>query len=1160
MARRIEHLPWTLALCTLAVHLGLGGTAVAADSSLTVPIVISSSGRAGSFYTSELSLTNRGTTTATVLFTYTAAFGGGGGTATDTLAAGRQKTVSDAIAYLISIGLPIPGSGDRGGVLRVDFSDLSGPDAGSVTARTTTAVPGGRAGLAYSAFAGGIDHTSYLCGLRQNETDRSNVAVLNAGRAGSGDIVLRLTVLSGDPVSPAARVLPDLTLAPGAFRQYNEILKTVGLEKGYVRIERVSGGAPYYAYATILDQITSDGSFVPALSEEEIWGPPGATLPVVVESAAFTTEVVLCNVSTAPVTVRLSYVADAIQAPDSTASVSIPLGAGEQKVIPSFVQYLRSQGVAGVVAPGPTFAGALYLTVTGQDLGGVFLGGRTQTAAGGGRYGLFYTAFAHGATATSDAWIFGLQQDAENRTNLALVNTGETDVTTLGLHVDLYDGGTGSVARSFDVSLAPKKWTQINGVLSPGLSNGYARITRTSGTNPFLAYGVVVDGGAPQTRSDDGAFVALQVQEPPASGDLLAIRKVEAKAKSLGVQGVSRLDYVRAVAAYMETLPEYTVSGVDEGSLTAFGVFTNGRLHLVTNNRDAGTLQETASRKHARGSLATTELPGSGWARVLQSFGVREWTQQPVYDLAAMLESPGGYAVRVGRVGDARLSALRAVSGDGYFYFNTHGGRAFRTKDGSGPGFYSLQSSSLVTAGSELLPEIAADFAAGRLTYFTAPNFDSVWDPVSGTWVDGVDTRYGITSAFVRTYWHFAPDSILFLNSCWSGYTSDAEGAQTFISACWDAGVGLYLGWSKLASPDTCFKTVRYFTDRLIGANKYMKENPNQRGFPWELVIADMQTRNLTFDPQTGAHLIPFPAPGANSILLDPSIKELLVNEWDEQLILRGYFGSTVGKVTVGSRELGGCTWKHDEIVCPLPRTGPGANGDVFVEVEGGLGRPRKSNVHQLTEWNIPIKYSWDPYAGIAGLKMEGTGKLRFRADVGSYRLKPGGTPQAPLRGMIPTHDSFLPLTASGTSSQGGCTTTLTGSGTFTSQTANPGASLLFVSAAKLDTLSGHIGSIGLAFGVQAGAFPFQFVFSGGPSCSGSAPAPPAFGLLGGQFDFPPPAGVGVTLPLTGFSLNWDPQFRIPATRFIDVGMGGTMTVEWPAVDPNPPVRTDLAR
>ena len=37
----------------------------------------------------------------------------------------------------------------------------------------------------------------------------------------------------------------------------------------------------------------------------------------------------------------------------------------------------------------------------------------------------------------------------------------------------------------------------------------------------------------------------------------------------------------------------------------------------------------------------------------------------------------------------------------------------------------------------------------------------------------------------------------------------------------------------------------------------------------------------------------------------------------------------------MGSRELTGCTWKHDEIQCPLPPTGPGSNGDVVVEVAG---------------------------------------------------------------------------------------------------------------------------------------------------------------------------------------------------------------------------------
>ena len=219
-------------------------------------------------------------------------------------------------------------------------------------------------------------------------------------------------------------------------------------------------------------------------------------------------------------------------------------------------------------------------------------------------------------------------------------------------------------------------------------------------------------------------------------------------------------------------------------------------------------------------------------------------------------------------------------------------------------------------------------------------------------YVDDVDTRYGITSAFVRTYWHFSPDSILFLNACWSAYTADAEGAQDFIAACEGAQVGVYFGWTEKATADVCYKTVRYFADRLIGANKYMKESPDQRAFPWELVVAQMPA-SLKHDANTGADLVPFARSGGNSILLDPSIKEVVANEWDEKLTLKGYFGTTAGKVTVGSRVHTGCTWKHDQIDCPLPPTGPGSNGDVFVEVEGGPGRQRKSNVRQLTEWAV---------------------------------------------------------------------------------------------------------------------------------------------------------------------------------------------------------------
>ena len=114
-----------------------GGSAVSTEtftviesgirSRLFVPIVLRShGGTAGSFFTSELTLTNRGTTTAAINYTYTAAFGGGSGTAVDSLEPGRQRIIPDAIAYLTALGVHI-GSSSAGGTLVVDFSNLSSP-------------------------------------------------------------------------------------------------------------------------------------------------------------------------------------------------------------------------------------------------------------------------------------------------------------------------------------------------------------------------------------------------------------------------------------------------------------------------------------------------------------------------------------------------------------------------------------------------------------------------------------------------------------------------------------------------------------------------------------------------------------------------------------------------------------------------------------------------------------------------------------------------------------------------------------------------------------------------------------------------------------------------------------------------------------------------
>jgi len=119
-----------------------------------------------------------------------------------------------------------------------------------------------------------------------------------------------------------------------------------------------------------------------------------------------------------------------------------------------------------------------------------------------------------GSEATTNAWLFGLQQNAENRTNLALVNVGSVDSATDTFRIQLYDGATGDLAGTAEGLTVPAKgFLQINAILSklaPGVSNGYALVTKTSGNNPFITYAVINDGGRPGERSGDGAFLEAQ--------------------------------------------------------------------------------------------------------------------------------------------------------------------------------------------------------------------------------------------------------------------------------------------------------------------------------------------------------------------------------------------------------------------------------------------------------------------------------------------------------------------------------------------------------------------------------------------------------------------------------------------------------------------------
>ena len=481
-------------------------------SDLFIPVILTASGQNNSFFTSELTLTNRGSEAATLHHTYTAAAGGGSGEASETLAPGRQRIVLHAIDHLRTLGIPIPNAGSRYGTLRVALSGSS--DVG-VSVRTATRVADGRAGLAYPGVATGFEEAVYLCGLRQDSQDRSNLAFQNMGAPGQGNITVRTTVYSGEADDTESRLLGEVELEPGGFHQYNRVLKNLGSPaQGYVKVEKVEGTAPFYAYGVINDQANSDGSFVFPVTAGSLEGAMGQTLPVIVETGVFSTELMVTNFSQEAKTLLFSFVADGLTTPDRTARFRLEIGAGRQRIIPDVIDAeLRRKGVGGVRASrGATLAGALFATVASGDMSGIVIGARTGSSDGrGGQYGVFYNAVPYGGAFLESAWVEALQQNEENRSNLALVNTGEVDNSPSVFQLDIYDGATGMLANTVTgLRVAPRGWRQINGILgryAPGTSQGYVRISKVSGNNPFLAYGVINDGGAPGQRSGDGAYL-----------------------------------------------------------------------------------------------------------------------------------------------------------------------------------------------------------------------------------------------------------------------------------------------------------------------------------------------------------------------------------------------------------------------------------------------------------------------------------------------------------------------------------------------------------------------------------------------------------------------------------------------------------------------------
>jgi len=245
-------------------------------------------------------------------------------------------------------------------------------------------------------------------------------------------------------------------------------------------------------------------------------------VPIVLDApgkhgARFSTELVVANRGARTATIRATYTPAALFGDAGAGTVSELIGRGEQKSWPDALAWLRSKGL-GIPdsAEGPQ-GGTLRVELTGLSSApdGVVLA-RTTTASGSGRAGLAYPAPRAQDLVTETAVLYGLREDAFDRTNLALLSGAAAGTTSL--RVTLVSG-----ARTFvlpePVTLEPGAWVQLDSVLDrAGFASGWAVVERLSGPGPFWAYAVFNDNG-----TNDGSYVAPALPVRPAGTQVVPV-------------------------------------------------------------------------------------------------------------------------------------------------------------------------------------------------------------------------------------------------------------------------------------------------------------------------------------------------------------------------------------------------------------------------------------------------------------------------------------------------------------------------------------------------------------------------------------------------------------------------------------------------------------
>ncbi|MEE4272369.1 MAG: choice-of-anchor D domain-containing protein [Thermoanaerobaculales bacterium] len=386
-----------------------------------------------------------------------------------TVRAGSQRVISDLLA--------LAGAEGSGGVnLRTGGSGLV------AISRTFASGSGGTYGQYIdatphsNALVGVESHV--LAGLSGNGGFHTNVGVLNLG-----DQVLRV---DADLFDSEGKHLGTqrITAQPEAFKQVVSIIAAHTVEVirgGYATITAVDSDADYLAYASVVDDASSDPTLVRPQALNG--GATDLVLPAAASQAGYSgtrwrSRLDVVNTTDIMRTVTVEYVRS-----DGSAVASMPL----------FVDAGHSMRFDDVVGGlfGETGKGWIRVTADG---GGVVATSRTYNDDPSGTYGQLIPAFTiNDALTTGDTgFLPGLSSTPGFRTNLGLTSASSeaVDVTIL-----VFDNA-GNALGEKEIALPAQGFVQVERILADEIGHigeAWAEIRSDDPNAAFFAHASVVD-------------------------------------------------------------------------------------------------------------------------------------------------------------------------------------------------------------------------------------------------------------------------------------------------------------------------------------------------------------------------------------------------------------------------------------------------------------------------------------------------------------------------------------------------------------------------------------------------------------------------------------------------------------------------------------------